>query len=136
MTHLDPNFRRQVQRLYQLTVYSRWLFVVCCWISLGSLGIWGLRGEISLWLEHFTWTAVRYALVYNRLPSFCLAFCIGITAAVLIWQSNNILRGLSPKQRYRLEQQVKKIRAKGPSHPLWKWVVDTPPFPLSFTHND
>ncbi len=122
MTNFDPNFRRQVQRLHQLTVYGRWLFVVCCWISLGSLGIWGLRAEISLWLEHFTWTAVRYSLVYNRLPTFCLAFCIGITAAVLIWQSNNVLRGIPAKERLRLEKQVKKICTSGPTHPLWRWV--------------
>ena len=123
MTYLDPNFRRQVERLHQLTVYGRWIFVASCWLTLGSFGIWGLRGEISLWLENFTWTAVRYGLAYNPVPTFCLAFCIGITAAVLVWQSSNILRGgISGKQRRQLEKKVQTIQASGPSHPLWKWV--------------
>ncbi len=124
MKSVDLEFKKQVQRLHQLTVCARWLVVLCCWISLGSLGIWGLRQEISLWLEYFTWAAVRYGLYYNRLPTFCLALCIGMTVAVLVWQSRNILRGIPAKERQYLEQQVKRIRASGPSHPLWKWVCN------------
>ena len=118
----DPDFPRQVQRLHQVTVYGRWLFVASCWLSLGVLGIWGLRSDVALWQQYFTWTAVRYALMYNQVSAFCLAFCIGITTAVLVWQSKNILIGLSTKEKHRLEQQVRKIRASGPRHPLWKWV--------------
>ena len=122
MTNYQPNFRKQVQRLYNLTIYGRWLFVFVCWISLGSASIWGLQAEITLWREHFTWAALRYALIYNRLPAICLAFCIGITIAVLVRQSSNMLLGIPIKERNRLEEQVKKINALGPSHPLWKWV--------------
>ncbi|PSO50772.1 MAG: hypothetical protein BRC40_09050 [Cyanobacteria bacterium QH_8_48_120] len=118
----NSHFERQVQRLHKLTVYSRWLFVGFCWISIGSLGIWGMRSEFSLWLSHFTWVAVRYAIAYNLLSALCLAFCMGITAAVLIWQSRNILFGLSSQQRRRLEQKVRRLRATEPNHPLWKWV--------------
>lgn len=118
----DPNLDKQVEKLHQVRVWGRWLFVVGCWLTLGVFGIWGLRAEIALWQQYFTWTAVRYAIAYNRIPAFSLAFCIGITTAVLIWQSQNILRGISPPERYRLEKQVRKIRASGPSHPLWKWV--------------
>lgn len=125
MKNPDPNLRQQVRRLYHLTIYGRWLFVIICWSSLGVLGILGLRGEIALWREHFTWVALRYALAYNRLPTLCLAFCLGITIAVLVWQSKNILQGLSLEERLRLEKQVKKIQASGPRHPLWKWVVGT-----------
>lgn len=124
MTNPDPSLKRQVQRLHKLSVYGRWVFVVACWLSLGSLGIWGLRGEISLWQEHFTWAAVRYGLVYNRLPTFCLVFCVAITVAVLVWQSQTILRGISTREKQRLEKQVKKIRASGPTHPLWKWIFE------------
>lgn len=122
MTHPNPNFNQQVQRLHQLSVYSRWIFVILCWITLGSFGIWGLREEIKLWQQHLTWTAVRYALAYNILPSACLFFCIGITAAVLVWQSRNILYGIPTHERQRLEKQVHKINAIGKRHPLWKWV--------------
>jgi hypothetical protein len=122
MANLDSNLKKQVKRLHQLTVCTRWLFVLGCWLTLGSLGIWRLQEEIGLWREHFTWVAVRYAIVYNRIPALCLAFCIGVTAATLIWQTNYTLRGLSAQQRQRLEKQVKKIQAIGPRHPLWKWL--------------
>lgn len=123
LTNSNSRFQQQVQRLHQLTVYSRWLFVVVCWLSLGSFGIWGLRDEFRLWREHLTWAAVRYGLAYNMIPATCLFFCVGVTGAVLTWQSRNILRGLSPQERRSLEKQVKRIQAIGPRHPLWKWVV-------------
>ncbi|MCU0536694.1 MAG: hypothetical protein MUD14_22630 [Hydrococcus sp. Prado102] len=122
MTNLDPNLKRQVQRLYQLYVCARWLFVVGSWLTLGSLGIWGLREEIAFWREHFTWVAVRYAIAYNRIPSLCLAFCIGVTTAVLIWQTQTMFWGLSAEEKQRLERQAKRIHAIGPRHPLWKWI--------------
>jgi hypothetical protein len=53
-----------------------------------------------------------------------LAFCIGMTVSVLIWQIRNILIGLPQPEKQRLEQQVFKIRQQGPSHPLWKLIID------------
>lgn len=120
--NLDPIFRQQVQNLHRLTVYGRWLVVGLLWISIGSLSIWGLRSEIALLQQYFTWAAVRYGLYYNPLPSLGLALCIGMTASVLVWQSRNILLGLPPKEQQRLEQQVYRIRQQGASHPLWKWI--------------
>ncbi len=120
--NLDPTFHEQVQRLHRLTVYGRWLVVGLLWVSIGSLSLWGLRSEIALWQQYFTWVAVRYGLYYNPLPTFGLTFCIGMTAAVLVWQSRNILVGLPNQEQRRLEQQVSRIRQQGSSHPLWKWV--------------
>ena len=120
--NLDPTFKQQVQRLHHLTVYGRWLFVALLWISIGSLSLWALRSEIALWRQYFTWAAVRYGLYYNPLPTFGLAFCIGMTVAVLVWQSRNILLGLPRPEQRRLEEQVYRIRQQGSSHPLWKWV--------------
>lgn len=122
MTRSHLPYQRQVQRLHRITVYTRWLVVILCWLTFGVYGIWGLRQEIALWLDYFTWTAVRYGIAYNPLPSLCLAFCIGMSASVLVWQSRNIIWGLPARERYRLEQQVKRIVAKGPNHPLWKWI--------------
>ena len=122
MKKFDLEFKTQVKKLHQLTVYGRWLVVIGCWLTIGSVGIWGLRQEFSLWSEYFTWSAVRYGLYYNRFYTICLATCIALTAAVLTWQSRNILQGIPAREIYRLEQQVKKIRATGPTHPLWKWV--------------
>ena len=124
MTELDPNLNRQIKKLHQITVYMRWLTVVLCWLTLGIFGIWGLRNEISLWFDYFTWSAVRYAIHFNPLPSFCLAFCIGITVSVLVWQSRNIIWGLPDKEKYLLQQKVKRILATGSSHPLWKFIVE------------
>jgi hypothetical protein len=119
---LDPTFKQQVQKLHHLTVYGRWLIVGLLWLSIGSLSLWGLRAEIALWRQYFTWVAVRYGLYYNPLPTFGLALCIGMTISVLVRQSRNILLGLPPREQRRLEQQVRRIRQQGKSHPLWKWV--------------
>ena len=119
----DPNFKIEVQRLHKLTVYGRWLTVILLWISVGSLSIWGLRDEIALWIENFTWAAVRYGLYFHRWPTLGLGLCLGMTLAVLTWQGRNLVRGLPLREKQRLEEQVRRIRQQGPSHPLWKWVV-------------
>jgi hypothetical protein len=118
----EPAFAQQVQRLYQLTVYGRWLFVGCLWLAIAPLALWELRAEIALWQQYFTWVAVRYGLFYHPLATLGLAFCIGMTAAVLVWQSRNILLGLPQQEKERLESLVCRVRQQGPTHPLWKWV--------------
>lgn len=119
---LDPIFKQQVQKLYKLNVYWRWLVVAFLWLSVGSLSLWGLRSEIALWLQYFTWVAVRFALVYNPLSTFGLSVCTVMTISVIFWQSRNLLLGLPLEEQQRLEQQVQKIRQQGASHPLWKWI--------------
>ncbi|MBF2005596.1 MAG: hypothetical protein IGS49_09025 [Chlorogloeopsis fritschii C42_A2020_084] len=116
------SFTEQVQRLHRLTVYGRWLFVVFLWLTIAPVSLWHLREEIVLWREHFTWVAVRYGLAYHPIATIGIAFCIGMTVAILIWQSRNILLGLPQQEKQRLEQQVYRIRQQGPSHPLWKWI--------------
>jgi len=123
MTDSAPNLKKCVQRLYKLNLYGRWLFVICSWLILGSWSVWGLREDIPLWFDYFTVTAVRYTFHFNPLSTLGLSFCVGITAAVLVWQSHNILRGgIAPEERKRLEKQVHKILVTGPKHPLWQWV--------------
>ncbi|MBD2211379.1 hypothetical protein H6G27_16120 [Nostoc linckia FACHB-104] len=118
----DPVFGQQVQRLHQLTVYGRWIFVACLWLTIAPISLWNLQSEIALWRQYFTWVAVRYGLVYHPLATLGLSFCIAMTASVLIWQSRNILVGLPEPEKQRLEKQVFHIRQQGQSHPLWKWV--------------
>jgi hypothetical protein len=120
--HSDASFRQQVQKLHQLTVYGRWLFVGCVWLTLAPVSLWYLRGELVLWRQYFTWVAVRYGLFYNPLPTLGLAFCMGVTVSTLVWQSRNILWGLPQHEQQRLEKQVFRIRQQGPTHPLWKWI--------------
>jgi hypothetical protein len=117
------SLKQQVQRLHRVRICSRWFAVAAIWMSFGIYGIWGLRQEIALWQQHFTWVAVRYALAYNQVPALCLFFCLGVTAAVSVWQSQRALLGISLRERQRLEKQVQKIQATGPRHPLWKWVI-------------
>ena len=119
----DPSpFAAEVERLHQLTVWARWLVVGCLWITIGLVSLWGLRAELALWGQYFTWTAVRYGLAYNPLPAIGLGLCLGLTVATLVWQSRNILWGLPRTERHRLIQQARRIHRQGPSHPLWKWV--------------
>ncbi|MDX2097163.1 MAG: hypothetical protein SFW36_05250 [Leptolyngbyaceae cyanobacterium bins.59] len=119
----DSTFQAQVQRMQEVLVYFRWLTVLGLWLTIGTVSLWGLRSEIALWVDYFTWVAVRYALAYNPWQTLGLSLCIGMTAAVLVWQSRNILFGLPQEERKRLEQQVYQIRKQGPSHPLWKRVI-------------
>ncbi|MEW6493659.1 MAG: hypothetical protein AB1589_14295 [Cyanobacteriota bacterium] len=119
---LDPNFKVQVQRLHQLTVYFRWLFVALLWVSLAPISLWGWRYEISLLREHFTWAALRYSIIFNPLPAFGFGVCVAMMAAILVWQSRNILLGIPQQEQQHLEQQVRRISQQGVSHPLWKWV--------------
>lgn len=119
---LDPQLAEQMQNLHQLTVYGRWFFVMLLWLSIAPWSLWSLRSEIALGQQHFTWVLVRYAIAYNRLPSFALAFCVATTTAVLVWQTRNILFGLPKAEKQRLQQQVIKISQQGKSHPLWKFI--------------
>ncbi|NJK40156.1 MAG: hypothetical protein HC934_00065 [Acaryochloridaceae cyanobacterium SU_2_1] len=118
----DPRFQAEVQRLYQLTLYTRWLVVGSLWLTVGCLSVWSLRSSIQLWLDHFTWAAVKYTLAYNRIAAIGLGLCLGTTFAVLLWQSRIILWGLPSQEQYRLTQRVMMIRTQGQSHPLWRWV--------------
>ncbi|WP_413162569.1 hypothetical protein ACL6C3_26250 [Capilliphycus salinus ALCB114379] len=119
----DAIFQAQVQKLHELIVWSRWLTIGLLWITVAPLSLWGLRFEIRLWLDHFTWAAVRYGLAANRLSAVGLGLCIGMLVGVLVWQSRNILFGMSTEYKQRLEERVWQIRKQGTTHPLWKWVV-------------
>ncbi|MFZ4444258.1 MAG: hypothetical protein ACOYOY_12680 [Planktothrix agardhii] len=121
----DANFKRQVQKMHQITVYSRWVVIGLLWVIVAPLSLWGLREEIALLQNYFTWSAVRYGLAYNRFAAVGLGLCLGTTTATLVWHSRNILFGVSPAYQKRLEQQVFKILKQGPSHPLWKWIMVT-----------
>jgi hypothetical protein len=119
----DPDFSRPVQRLHQLTVYSRWVFVVGCWLAIAPWSLWKLRDDIALLQQYFTWSSLRYGLAYQPLAYLGLAFCIAITGSVLVWQSRNLLWGLPTRERERLEKRVRAIHTTGPRHPLWHWVM-------------
>lgn len=115
---------RQVQRLIEVQTYLRWLFNGFLWLTVGTASIWALRSDIELWMAAFTWAAVRITLVYNRLPMLGLGICVAMTLATLVWQSSIILWGINQRERRSLIDQVKSIKEKGKSHPLWRFVCE------------
>ena len=121
---IDPLLDRQVQRLIEVQTYLRWLFDGLLWLIVGSASIWALRDEIELWIATFTWAALRITLVYNRLPMMGLGLCVAMTLATLVWQSSIILWGINQREKRVLVDQVKRIKEKGKSHPLWRWVCE------------
>jgi hypothetical protein len=124
LNHLldQTNLNQHIDRLYQFSIYRRWFIIICLWLTIGVYSLWTLRREIALWIDDFTWVAVRYALAYNKLAAIGLGFCLGFTLATLISQSIHILQGYSPRQKYLLEQKVLNIQAKGQKNFLYRWI--------------
>ena len=121
---IDPLLERQVQRLVEVQTYLRWIFDGFLWLTIGTASIWALRSDIELWIAAFTWAAVRITLAYNRLPMMGLGICVAMTLATLVWQSSIILWGVNQREKRSLVDQVKRIKEKGKSHPLWHWVCE------------
>lgn len=120
---LDPIFKNQIDNLYRLNVYTRWMVIGLLWLTIGAYSLWELRYPISLLQEDFTWAAVKYGLIFQPVPAFGLFLCIGMMMGTLVWQSRNLIWGLPKKERQQLVQQVCQIRKQGSSHPLWKLVI-------------
>ncbi|GAB4464261.1 MAG: hypothetical protein OHK0037_18060 [Elainellaceae cyanobacterium] len=120
----DPSLEAEVERLHRLWIHTRWRGLGLLWLLVMPLAAWHLRDEIALWKQYFTWTAVRFGLIYHPLAAAGLIFCLSLTVSTLIWQSYTLLFGIPKSHRQRLSQQVSKIRQRGPSHPLWDWVCE------------
>jgi hypothetical protein len=120
----DPLLERQVQRLIEVQTYLRWLFDGFLWLTVGTASIWAIRSDVELWMATFTWAAVRVTLTYNRLPMMGLGICVAMTLATLVWQSSIILWGVNAREKRSLIDQVKRIKEKGKSHPLWRWICE------------
>lgn len=119
----DPlKLEPKIQKIYRINLYLKWITVLIFWLSFGLFGMWELREEIALWQQYFTWSALRYALVYHRLAAIALSICIGLTVGLLITQSRDLLWGISDQEKYRLQQEIDKICAKGKSHPFYKFL--------------
>jgi hypothetical protein len=121
---VDPLLERQVQRLIEVQTYLRWIFDVFLWLTVGTASIWALRSDIELWIAAFTWAAVRISLAFHRLPFLGLGICVAMTLSTLVWQSSIILWGINQREKRSLIDQVKRIKEKGKSHPLWRWVCE------------
>ncbi|OUC12634.1 MAG: hypothetical protein B0A82_21400 [Alkalinema sp. CACIAM 70d] len=120
--YLKFDLEAAADRLHQLTVVGRWLLILFLWLTLGTWSLWSLRNSIALLREYFTWSAIRYGLIFNPIPAIGLVICVAMTLSVLIWQSRNILWGLPLHDRDQLKKRTIAIRSKGRQHPLWRWV--------------
>jgi hypothetical protein len=119
---LDPQFAAAIARLHELTVWGRWAVAIGLWLTVGSWSLWQMRKVWDVAWEYFSWSAIRYGLIFNQWAAMGLGLCVGMTLSVLIWQSRNILWGLPEAEQQALQKRVLKIHQQGTSHPLWKWV--------------
>lgn len=116
---MDPQYQRQIERLRVILLRRWWRICAILWLTVGSLSAWGLRGEWALLQQYFTWTAVRYAVAYNRLAALGLGLCVGLTVALLVAESRHLVFGLTRPERQRLERLHQDIQTQGVTHPLW-----------------
>jgi hypothetical protein len=122
--HYDPDFEYELILLHRHSVRYRWFGLGVLWLLVSPVSVWLMRDDIRLMLDHFTWSSLRYSLVFNPIASIGLVLCFSLTMGVLLWQSRNILLGLSDHDVKHLEQQLLRIRQQGKSHPLWSSVCD------------
>lgn len=122
MPIVDSDLAKPVQRLFLLHLYGRWLLTAIAWLLLAPWAISRLWDDFELMGEYFTWASVRYTLMFNLIPTYGLLLCIGFTVSSLIRHGLYLLKGISPKEQFRLASQVKKIQVTGSKHLLWKWV--------------
>ncbi len=99
-----------------------WRVCLALWLTIGLFSLWWVRAEIQTLQQYFTWTAVRFIVVYHRLAAMGLGLCFGLTLALLLSESRQILWGISEGERSRLLSSLEKIYAQGPSHPQWKVI--------------
>mgnify|MGYP006277042209 FL=1 len=116
-----------LERLRLLVLRRWWWRALALWLTVGCLSLWSLWEELALLGQHFTWTALRYGLAYNRLAAAGLGLCVGLTVALLVGESRHILFGLSHSERQRLQRLHHQIERQGQGHPLWKRLHGMPP---------
>lgn len=113
----------QVQRLIIVQMRMRWALVIFLWLTVGAASVWMIREDIALWIEYFTWAAVRVAIRNDQLPFMGLGVCVALTLSTLIRQSWDILFGINKREYHYLVKQVKEIEHQGRKHLLWQWVI-------------
>lgn len=119
----SPDIEIQVQRLLLFQIKVRWALVIFLWLTVGIVSVWMIQADIALWLEFFTWAAVRVAIRSEPLPYMGIGLCVAMTLSTLMRQSWDILHGISQREHNSLVQQVREIEHQGRKHPLWEFVI-------------
>ncbi len=120
--HATAEEAQEIEALRQAMMRTWWWVCFGLWLSVGLLSLWWVRSDLQELRQYFTWTAVRFMLIYNRLAAMGLGLCFGLTLALLLSESRQILWGISEGEYARLLSNLEKIHAQGPSHPQWKII--------------
>ncbi|MEL6489420.1 MAG: hypothetical protein AAFV85_16610 [Cyanobacteria bacterium J06634_6] len=113
---------QEIEALRQAMMRTWWWVCLGLWLTVGLLSLWWVREELLIIRQYFTWTAVRFMLIYHRPAAVGLGLCVGLTMALLLSESRQIIWGISEGERDRLLINLQKIHAQGPSHPQWKII--------------
>ena len=121
-THTTAEEAQEIEALRQAMMRTWWWVCLGLWLTGGLLSLWWVRSDLQELRQYFTWTAVRYMLVYHRPAAMGLGLCFGLTLALLLSESRQILWGISEGEYARLLSSLNKIHEQGPSHPQWKVI--------------
>ncbi|MBE9063227.1 hypothetical protein IQ256_19900 [cf. Phormidesmis sp. LEGE 11477] len=118
----QPGRGQELEALRQAMMRTWWRICLCLWLTVGLGCLWWVRGDLIEISEYFTWAAVRSIFLYSRLAGVGIALCVGVTFALLVSESRQILWGMSAEERSRLSAQLDRIHAQGDSHPQWHLI--------------
>lgn len=119
---LPPHLQQAVVKLHAWEQRKRWLLVALMWLLGVPFCLILLRDRISLLLDYFTWSGVRYGLAFNRVAAFGLVTTLLLTLTSLLSQGLYKRYGLATAEVKRLEKRVLRIQARGERHPLWRRI--------------
>jgi hypothetical protein len=118
----SPDLDIQVAKLHRLAGWTRWLFVMFSWLTIGWWSLWELRESIVLLSEYFSWAGVVYGYYFHLGAGCGLLMCLLFTCSSIVWQISHTVGGLSARERHQLELKVNQIQEKGSRHWLWHWI--------------
>ncbi len=94
------------------------------WILIGIPSLWALRQDVARLMQYFTWTGLRFTLLYKPgWPSFGILFCVILTLYVLLSQSRYELLGLLDSERQLVEATARHLRRLPARHPLFYYFL-------------
>ncbi|MEM8501687.1 MAG: hypothetical protein AAF716_00870 [Cyanobacteria bacterium P01_D01_bin.1] len=113
---------KELEALRQAMMRTWWRTCLSLWLTVGLVSLWWVRDDLIEISEYFTWAAVRSIFLYSRLAGMGIALCVGLTFALLVSESRQILWGMSAEERSRLSAQLDRIHEQGASHPQWNLI--------------
>jgi hypothetical protein len=122
LERLPPHLQQAVAKLHAWEQRKRWILVALLWLLWVPFCLVLLRYPISLLLDYFTWSGVRYGLAFNRVAAVGLVTTLLLTLTSLLSHGFYNRYGLATTEVRRLEKRALRIQARGESHPLWRKI--------------